>query len=1059
MNREQQQDKFNQIYAGLNNEQRLAVNTLEGPVMVIAGPGTGKTQILGARIGKILLETDAKPENILCLTYTDAGVVAMRKRLVSFIGPDAYKVNIYTYHAFCNDVIQAHSYAFPKAEMETISELEQIELMQQVIDRFHSTNPLKRYRGDVYYEINNLLHLTSTIKKEGWTKDFLFSCIDSYVESLANRPEYVYKRKTKTANVGDLKMDQIMAETAKMNKLKAAIEAIEQYQQLMLARNRYDFDDMINWVLNVFRNNTEVLQTYQEQYLYVLVDEYQDTSGTQNSLVQLLIDYWESPNVFVVGDDDQSIYRFQGANVENMEAFAVRYQEQLRTVVLTSNYRSVQPILDAAKAVIDNNTERLVNKIEGLSKNLTAANTALQALNIMPTIVAYATPHEEMAGIAMEVAKLVQQQQVHPHRIAIIYRENKYGENITRYLQALQVAVYSKRSKNLLVEPLAVNVIQTLRYLNAEHDTPGGGDEMLFEILHYAWWKIPPMEIAKASMARSDANARGANITFRQWLYEQANAPQQELFAVRLHPALQQAFLTLEKLIGLVANLTIQHLLDHVIKLTDVLAYIMQSDHKFWLMQVIHALYKFVEEEHRRNQRLTLAMLVRNIDTMMQEGISLPLVDVTGNDKGVHLLTAHGSKGLEYEYVFVCGCTSANWEKKRKPSSGYTFPDTIFSTTNVGNELEELRRLFFVALTRAEQHLHISYNRYNDGGKAQEASCFIVEIQDAHPNITTEIRSYDAATLLQFRALQLTVQQPELPALERAYVERQLERFVMNVTALNTYLKCKIEFYFKNILRIPSPKSESLEFGSAVHFALEKLFRDMQANNYSFPSKDAFVGYFNWYMRKHRESFMQEAFDRRLEYGATVLGNYYNNYINSFNTVVAIERNIRGVVVNGVPLKGKLDKLEFDGSDVTVVDYKTGKVENGLKKIIPPSDEAPDGGDYWRQAVFYKLLVDNYEQKQWNVVAAEFDFIEPNEKNNYEKRKVFITQEDVTTLTQIIRRVWDGIQAHDFYTGCGASDCKWCNFVKNNQLHVALHTPDTDEDVAMEDADIPFIPL
>ena len=144
MNREQQQDKFNQIYAGLNNEQRLAVNTLEGPVMVIAGPGTGKTQILGARIGKILLETDAKPENILCLTYTDAGVVAMRKRLVSFIGPDAYKVNIYTYHAFCNDVIQAHSYAFPKAEMETISELEQIELMQQVIDRFDSTNPLKR---------------------------------------------------------------------------------------------------------------------------------------------------------------------------------------------------------------------------------------------------------------------------------------------------------------------------------------------------------------------------------------------------------------------------------------------------------------------------------------------------------------------------------------------------------------------------------------------------------------------------------------------------------------------------------------------------------------------------------------------------------------------------------------------------------------------------------------------------------------------------------------------------------------------------------------------------
>ena len=165
--------KFNEEYQQLNEKQRLAVDTIEGPVMVIAGPGTGKTQILASRIGKILLETDAIPQNILCLTYTDAGVVAMRKRLLQFIGPDAYKVNIYTFHAFCNDVIQENLFLFDKTSLDAISELEKIQVFKELIDSFPKNHPLKRYRGDVYFEINNLQSLFSTMKKEGWTGEFI----------------------------------------------------------------------------------------------------------------------------------------------------------------------------------------------------------------------------------------------------------------------------------------------------------------------------------------------------------------------------------------------------------------------------------------------------------------------------------------------------------------------------------------------------------------------------------------------------------------------------------------------------------------------------------------------------------------------------------------------------------------------------------------------------------------------------------------------------------------------------------------------------------------------
>ena len=173
-------DNFQKVYTALNEQQKKAVDTIEGPVMVIAGPGTGKTQILSARIGKILLETDATPANILCLTYTDAGVVAMRKRLLSFIGADAYKVNIYTFHAFCNDVIQENLSLFEKTSLDPISDLEKIELFKHLIDAFPKNHPLKRYRGDVYYEINNLQSLFSTMKREGWTSDWICERIQQY---------------------------------------------------------------------------------------------------------------------------------------------------------------------------------------------------------------------------------------------------------------------------------------------------------------------------------------------------------------------------------------------------------------------------------------------------------------------------------------------------------------------------------------------------------------------------------------------------------------------------------------------------------------------------------------------------------------------------------------------------------------------------------------------------------------------------------------------------------------------------------------------------------------
>ncbi len=323
---------------------------------------------------------------------------------------------------------------------------------------------------------------------------------------------------------------------------------------------------------------------------------------------------------------------------------------------------------------------------------------------------------------------------------------------------------------------------------------------------------------------------------------------------------------------------------------------------------------------------------------------------------------------------------------------------------------------------------------------------FIAEIQDEQ-NLAVEQIIVDGDVLSEFSALHFDMPQaPEIEKLEEEYISRILDKFVMNVTALNHFLKCPLEFYFKNIVKIPSQKNEATEFGSAVHYALEKLFRKMQDSGKDrFSSQDEFIADFEWYMHRHRESFTKEQFARRLEYGQEVLKNYYEKYIGSFNKIVAIERNIRNVLVKDVPIKGKIDKLEFDGKSVNVVDYKTGDPEKAIPKTKGPSDKEPNGGDYWRQAVFYKILIDNYEQKDWKVISTEFDFIEPDKKKNYRKEKVIITPADITTVTQQIKSTWEKIQNREFYTGCGKDDCHWCNFVKTNNLAVEFHDIEEEE--------------
>ncbi len=1035
--------KFQEALAGLNPEQLAAVNQMDGPVLVVAGPGTGKTQILAARIGKILTDTDALPSEILCLTYTDAGAVAMRKRLFEFIGPDAYRINIYTFHAFCNEIIQENLEYFGKLNLEALSDLESAILFRELVNEFGNDHLLKRFIGDIYYETERLKRLFSAMKREGWTTEHVIDKINEYITLVGESgPEvnghyykkFYYQRRSGQNEAGTKKAAyKEMLE--RMDNLKAAVAEFKRYEAKLYDKGQYDYDDMIIWVLRAFKSNPDILLRYQERYQYILVDEFQDTNGSQNDMLKFLLNYWDNPNIFVVGDDDQSVYKFQGANTKNILDFASDYIATLKMVVLRHNYRSNQNILDISRALINNNNERLTTQLK-LDKNLKASHPRFNEEIVEPVIKEYENPSQELVDVALQIKRLVDKG-TPPGEIAVIYRNHSQVEELLHFLDTQHIAVNTKRKIDVLTIPFGEKIINILSYLATELDSPYSGDEQLFEILHYDFFSIPPIEIAKASIAVSKENFGTASnslpkTSLRRYISEIKLTAQVDLFSKQ--PTQEMKFLVndIDGLLTDAVSVTLQQFFQNVIAKVGILKYIMQQPDKGVHMQILTSFFDFLKDQSRKNPEIKLADLIATIKTMKAHNIRIELNKVIFSDNGINFLTAHGSKGLEFEHVFLIGCDKKTWDNKGH-SKEYTYPDTL--TGSIVDEAamkEESRRLFYVALTRAKQLLSISYSGKDKKGKDQEPSQFIGEIL-ADTHLLVDRPKVSSDDMLEFFATQFSeADKPVVELLDRNYINQLLQNYTLSVTHLSNYLDCPLRFYFQCLIRVPSGKSPSATFGQAVHWALNKTYRRLKENNDEFLSTEEFLKEFRWYMYRNRDSFTKEDFKRRVDYGEKILPLYYEQNVPTWNKVAQTERSIKNIEVAGVPIKGNLDKIEFDGKQVTVVDYKTGRVRNAKPKLERPTNEEPNGGDYWRQAVFYKILVDNDRTNDWEVINTIFDFVEPEKEGEYFKAKVIITPQDIEDVTEQITTVYQKIMAHDFNKGCGKVTCDWCHFVKSN---------------------------
>lgn len=1026
---------MNKFPLELNPKQEEAASHIEGPMMVLAGPGTGKTQIVAARIARILEQSQLSPHNILCLTFTESGVVAMRKRLISVIGNAAYQVRIHTFHSFCNEVIKDNPEIFSHARnLEPLDDLSRIQIFRRLIDGLEPKDPLKPF-ADPYMYQGDFIRLVQTLKREDISPARFSEILDELDLNVKQHRESIEAFiATHGAKVTEEMVEAMRAElngsvfapvfmnfpapvekkerTQVKNELKKFFLDLEKqlpkqrtlqqiyegYEAILKKDGLYDFEDMILFVVSAFKKEELLLARYQEQFQYILVDEYQDTNGAQNEVVQLIAEFFEAPNLFVVGDDKQSIYRFQGASLENILYFYRRYQGQLRVVSLEENYRSHQGILDASHALIQHSEHRLSRFIPELDRALTAA---------MPIPTQPIEVHEldqastEHYFLAKKIQSLIQSG-VLPSEIAVFFRNNYEAEPLVDLFTRLELPFRLERGGNVLEDLRICQLLELLRWIQEP-----GNAARAFQVLHYDFLGFQPLHIHRLMRLRSETKE-----DFFELLL------QSESFAGLAEKLLHWQHLS--------HNRPIVELLDHVLRESGYLDFILSSEEKVEHLNRLNSFFDAVRQMNRNHPQMKLSDLMTQLDLIQENEVPIREHELRTRADAVRLMTAHKSKGLEFEHVFIMNCVDKHWGNAQKIERLKLPPNILKNdpTASVQESNEDERRLFYVAVTRAKKNLYISYSKTKDNGRPQLPSMFISELGDEHLRFMEEPElEEEALNRLQTLFLELPAQDHSEE--EKEFARSLLQNYTMSVTHLNNYLTCPRLFYYRNLLKVPSAMSKHAAFGSAMHEALRTF--TLRHKEGTLPSKAFLLDEFERQLT--RQILSEQDYQNGLHLGKETLSDYYDEYKEEFSPQAQPEYDFssHGVHLDGIRLTGRLDQLIIKDGMAEVVDFKTGNPDTKAAALQPD-------GDYHRQIVFYKLLCELSPKFPYPMKSGVIQFLQKSKKDDRFKRAVIkVTDEDMERLKTQIRSVYEDIQNLAFlkvdeFSSCG--ECDYCHFFK-----------------------------
>lgn len=1003
--------QFEAAFARLNPAQRQAVENIEGPVMVLAGPGTGKTQVLVTRIAHILRETDTRPNTILALTFTESAAQNMRERLVGLLGQTGYSVRISTFHAFCSELINQQPEYFPiDRGSEPISELEQYDLLRQLVVqlKLRKLQPI----GDPYFYIRDVIKAISDIKREGVDVVQFKALVEDeqklFTEQLSQAEGLTPKERRAAGlpTVTDLKRSLHLAE----KNLELAL-LFEAYEKALRTAKRYDFDDMIGLTIAALKEHELLRSELQENLQYFLVDEYQDTNAAQDRILQLLSEFWgEMANVFVVGDPNQAIFRFQGASVENMLGFVARFPEAL-IVTLTEGYRCPQPLYTAAAELIAHNGLTQTATLD-LSLPLQAAKKTTSKDPAAIRLAEFPSDTLELWWVADEVGKLITSG-VKPETIAIIYRHNRDRVPLIEALSKRQIGFEIDGGGDALSEETVQQFLRLLRVI-LDLKTTGTGSELL-QVMLYEWFGLPRLSVMQ--LARIANQNRTSMLELLERDAPELKAPE---FAA-IHTKYQQllSWATAD------GDLTLPEWFERVLSESGFLEWLKSLPDQVYQLTVMNSIFGKVKAMVAMAHDKTLQDFLTAVETMQEHHLSITVDDLNLRASQVRLTTAHRAKGQEWDYVFILHCTDKKWSNVTDKKQ-FHLPATLLQHTNLElkDSNEDERRLFYVALTRAKQQVICSYPlSFLKAGRSKPAlaSQFLAEsfgetLETIKP--TNNLSQTDLAAALE-KTLQPIPQIRDLTA-EKEFFAALVKNYKLSPTGLSKYLRDPQAFVLEDLLRVPRAKAPPMAYGTAVHVTLEKAYRQFQAEG-ALPKISKILSDFE--LALSAEVLSQADFERRLEHGRISLERYFTVYVDEIPQPLMLERAFGSgatqTVLGDIKLSGRIDRVDWISQKdrtVRVVDYKTGKPksENEINGVVA-TDEFSERelalpstikGPYQRQLVFYKLLSELDGQFPYVVEEGMFDFIEPKDPDSKLVRRILpITQEAVTDLKNLIKEV------------------------------------------------------
>lgn len=1086
---------FDEAYKKLNKSQREAVDFIDGPLMVVAGPGSGKTQILALRVANILRKTDTPPNGILCLTFTDAAAVNMLNRLKTIIGTDAYKVNIFTFHSFGTHIIGRYpEFFFNHARLSPADELVQREIMTEIFENLPHRNPFSSFHPENgFVFLKDALSRISQLKKAGIApeefgeiiknnesailemnlglgevfSEKLSAKIYPKIESLLKKWEdisvsdksfdywkpisvtlYSALRKAldsalssgKTAPISEWKKkytggtnENIFLKSFEtLEKLKALEVVYSKYKAELYNRGYYDYDDMILEVVNAMRKNENLRAEMQEQFLYTMIDEFQDTNDGQIRLIRLLAENpvnERKPNVMVVGDDDQAIYRFQGADVSNIRDFHSLY-DGVNIVVMTENYRSTQSILDIARKIILTGENRLENIVSGIDKNLVSKGEVIHPGEIKK--LKFTTKEHQYHNISIKIKKLIEEGH-EPREIAVISRKHKELENLVYYLHHHKIPIVYEKQQNILATPHINQLIQMCRFISNLSLGPSSSDSLMPEILSYPFFNISPKTIWEISLqARPKGKDSDSDIPWLSVMLDHEDKKVKDIaeFFVSLstRAKYEPVEYILESLIGAHIPLAPDSETDEEAQeennerkfVSPYKEYYFSreklSKNKPEYLRFLSGLKFFISalRNHKIQSLLKVSDLVLFVDTHEKSDILLnDTSPFTGAENAVQLMTAHKSKGLEFETVFLLSCQDDVWSKGGNRNK-IRLPENLPITPE--EDEEDDLRLFYVALTRAKSRLYLSSYKFTDAGKES------VEVKFLNIGDTEEDQSFDED--IDTSAI-LETTTPNYK--DRAYIESEkaflaplVENYKLSVSHFNNFLDIvrgdgPMTFFEQNLVRFPQPMSVYNIFGSSIHKAIELAILSNKEKGV-LPEKEEVKRYFEKDISRRR--LAETDLNKYLEKGKDALEVFYDLRIKEFqkNDRSELDFSAEGVLIDGAHITGKIDLWRpLSGSTSLVFDFKTGK---------PVMDDAKDEKakeKEWKfknQFVFYKLLVENSKNyKNYEVKKGSFVFVEPHYKDGVPE---IIEQEyspedvDIERSKKLIGVVYKKIKDLDF---------------------------------------------